>query len=241
MENAMETTPTALSGLIVLAITIGFTHTLIGIDHSLPFVVMGRAHKWPLRKVLGITALCGLGHVLSSIVLGVMGISLGTALEKLEWIEASRGDLAAWLLIVFGFSYAAWSFAKQRRLGGHAHSHGTHVHTHEGEEGEHQHKDALSQNAAGMTAWSLFVIFVLGPCEPLIPLLMVPSMRWGTSSMMLVAFAFGATTIATMMAVVTIGYVGLTIPTFERLERHVHTLAGLAIASSGLAIQVLGI
>lgn len=247
----MEPTP-ALSVLLTTAVSIGFFHTLIGIDHSLPFVVMGRAHGWSLRKVLGVTALCGLGHVLSSVVLGVAGIGLGTALSKLEWIEASRGDLAAWSLILFGLTYAGWSMAKTRRATEHVHEHDgvVHSHEHDGEAGDghshshhgHSHGAGLdAEKAASMTAWSLFVIFVLGPCEPLIPLLMVPAMKWGAASCALVALAFGLTTIGTMMAVVTVGYVGLQMPVFERLERHVHTAAGLAIAGSGLAIKALGI
>lgn len=238
----MDQASPALDVLLTTAVSIGFFHTLIGVDHSLPFVVMGRAQGWPLRKVLGITFLCGLGHVLSSVVLGVAGIGLGAAVEKLEWIEASRGELAAWSLIVFGLTYAAWSFARSRRVTEHTHVHedGTvHAH-HHGEGGGHGHGlDASS--VAGMTAWSLFVIFVLGPCEPLIPLLMVPALGWGWGSVVLVATAFGVTTIATMMTVVTVGYLGLGVPKFRKLEKHAHTLAGLAIASSGLAIQALGI
>ena len=92
-----------------------------------------------------------------------------------------------------------------------------------------------------MTAWSLFIIFVLGPCEPLIPLLMVPALDYGAWGVVQVALAFGLTTIGTMMLVVTVGYYGLKLSAFRRLEAHANTLAGLAIAASGLAIQVFGI
>ena len=71
-------------------------HTLIGLDHTLPFVVLGRSQGWSLRKTLALTALCGLGHVLSSIVLGLLGIWLGIGLAGLEGIEASRGNLEAY-------------------------------------------------------------------------------------------------------------------------------------------------
>ena len=58
---------TSLEVLLFSAASIGFVHTLIGIDHSLPFVVLGRARGWSLRKVWSITFLCGFGHVLSSV------------------------------------------------------------------------------------------------------------------------------------------------------------------------------
>ena len=92
-----------------------------------------------------------------------------------------------------------------------------------------------------LTAWSLFIIFTLGPCEPLVPLLLIPAGDLGAMPVALVAGAFGVTTIATMSALVTLGYFGLKLPSLRRLEAHTHTLAGLAIAGSGLAIQLLGI
>ena len=96
---------TGLNILLMSGISIGFIHTLIGVDHSLPFVVLGRAQGWSLTKVLTITGLCGLGHVLSSVVLGTAGIGLGVAISRLEWVEGVRGSLAAWTLIIFGLTY----------------------------------------------------------------------------------------------------------------------------------------
>ena len=55
--------------LSVTAITLGFVHTILGPDHYLPFIVLSEARKWSLRKTMLITFLCGLGHVLSSVVL----------------------------------------------------------------------------------------------------------------------------------------------------------------------------
>lgn len=226
--------------LLTAAVSIGFYHTLIGVDHSLPFIVLGRSRGWSLRKVLLITGVCGLGHVLSSVVLGVFGIGIGVALTKLEWLEASRGTLAAWLLIGFGLLYTAWSLARLRREHRHAHAHGDGtVHTH-----RHDRKHLYEQRAhdgRSITFWSLFVIFVLGPCEPLIPLLMAPAATLGASAVLLVALTFGLVTIGTMLVVVTLGHYALRITVIRPLERYANILAGLAIMVSGLAIQLLGI
>ena len=230
---------TGLNILLMSGIGIGFIHTLIGVDHSLPFVVLGRAQGWSLTKLLTITGVCGLGHVLSSVVLGTVGIGLGVAISQLEWLEGARGSLAAWTLIIFGLTYAAWSFARQRRRQRHTHEHQGLVHSHE-HSGDASHKHG-SLSPTTVTAWSLFVIFLLGPCEPLIPLLMVPALDYGTSGVIQVALAFGLTTIGTMLLVVTIGYYGLKMAAVRPLEAHANTLAGLAIAASGLAIQLFGI
>jgi len=84
------------------AATIGFVHTVVGPDHYLPFIVISRARKWSLPKTLFISFLCGLGHVLSSVVLGFLGIALGLAVGHLEKVESTRGSIASWLLIGFG-------------------------------------------------------------------------------------------------------------------------------------------
>ncbi len=232
----MDPTVTVLLGS---AIGVAFVHTLIGIDHSLPFVVLGKANGWSLRKTLGLTTLCGVGHVLSSVVLGLVGIGLGTAVTSLAIIEASRGTLAAWTLIVFGLVYAGWAFARRRRGTRHAHQHDGLVHSHADGGPTHQHSPHSA--TAAITAWSLFVIFVLGPCEPLIPLLMIPAAGMGTEVVILVTATFGVVTVATMLGLVTLAYHGLRLRRMHWLEHHAHVMAGLAIAASGAVIRLLGI
>jgi hypothetical protein len=125
---------TPLSILLTTAVTIAAVHTLVGVDHTLPFVAMGRARGWTLRKTLGVTALCGLGHVASSVVLGVAGIALGVAAHRLEWIQSGRGSLAAWSLIAFGAFFVGRSLMRGHRAHRHVHEHAHHdgvVHAHE--------------------------------------------------------------------------------------------------------------
>lgn len=228
-----------LQTLMFSAGAIGLLHTLIGIDHTLPFVVLGRARNWSLPKTLTITGLCGVGHVLSSVFIGVIGIGLGVAVEWLEWIEGARGNLAAWGLIAFGLTYAGWALARRRRRQHHVHRHAdglVHVHTYDLL--EHRHE---SRKPSMLTAWSLFLIFVLGPCEPLIPLLMVPALEWGTAEAVLVSLVFAVVTLGTMIALVTAGYYGMRLPVLRRFEVHADVLAGLAIAVTGFAIKLVGI
>ena len=85
--------------LIGTAASIGFTHTILGPDHYLPFIVLAKARQWTSIKTAIITLLCGIGHILSSIALGFIGIAIGTAVFRLESIESFRGEVAAWLLL----------------------------------------------------------------------------------------------------------------------------------------------
>ncbi len=229
--------------LLSTAVGIGFLHTLIGVDHSLPFVVLGRAQGWSVRKLLAITTLCGFGHVLSSVILGFVGIALGVAAERLQWIETRRGEIAAWLLIGFGLAYASWAFYRSLRNRPHRHVHFhpdelSHAHEHR-HQTEHLHPHQLDRRA--FTIWTLFIVFVFGPCEPLIPLLMVPALKHEWYGVALVAIVFSVATVGTMVVVVLAGFYGLRPSFFSFFERHVHVVAGLMIAASGVAIKAFGL
>ena len=76
--------------LMATAASIGVVHTLLGPDHYVPFIVLAKARGWSLARTAGITVLCGLGHVLSSVVLGMAGIALGLAVHRLGVAEDGR-------------------------------------------------------------------------------------------------------------------------------------------------------
>lgn len=230
--------------LAVTAATIGFVHTVMGPDHYLPFVVIGRSRRWRLKRTLTITALCGVGHVLGSVVLGLLGIGLGVAVGQLNVIEGLRGDLAAWLLISFGLVYAVWGLRKALRDRPHVHRHEhadgtTHEH-HHSHHHEHAHVHEAPDTKGSVTPWALFVIFVLGPCEPLVPILMYPAAKSSLSGLALVTGIFALTTVATMVLMVLLAERGVRLIPLGRAERYTHLIAGLAILGSGLAIQYLG-
>jgi sulfite exporter TauE/SafE len=226
------------------AVFLGFFHTLVGPDHYLPFIAMAKARQWRMRRTLAIAFVCGLGHVLSSVLLGFLGLALGVAVGRLEAAESWRGNAAAWLFIGFGFAYMVWGLhrALRNRPHRHAHSHADgsvheHVHQHES---EHAHVHERREKA-NITPWVLFTLFVFGPCEPLIPLVMYPAARHSLAGVALVAAAFAAATIATMLAIIALSAWGLRFVRLGRLERYAHALAGGTIFLSGLAVQFLGL
>jgi len=229
--------------LATTAVTLGFVHTLIGPDHYLPFIVISEARKWSLRKTLLITLVCGIGHVFSSIVLGFIGIAAGISLSRLEFFESFRGNIAAWLLIAFGLVYAVISlrnlYRKKNHQHKHAHINGTvHEHSHN-HKSEHTHiHDA---DKANMTPWVLFLIFVFGPCEPLIPLVMYPAASNNISGIILVSLLFAVATIGTMMAIVAAFRLGFSHINLKPVEKYANVIAGFTIFLSGLAIQFLGL
>jgi nickel/cobalt exporter len=226
--------------LILTALSIGLVHTLIGPDHYLPFIALSRARQWSYPRTLIITVICGVGHVLSSVVIGIIGIGTGMAISRISGLEKLRGDIAAYLLLGFGLAYMSWGIRKAIRAQTHSHSHthldGTiHEHRH-----DHQRNHSHIHSRKNTTFWWLFVIFVLGPCEPLIPLLMVPAATVNAGGVVLVTLAFSLSTITTMSVVVSLAYFGLKQLRFRFLERYVHVLGGAIITLSGAGMIFLG-
>ncbi|MEM1412742.1 MAG: hypothetical protein AAGH19_10335, partial [Pseudomonadota bacterium] len=150
--------------------------------------------------------------------------------------------------------------AHEGALHTHPHSHtGDHVHVHDevrvqDEVRAHDKVRAQDKVAAGDDAgghelegrrsiapWIIFIIFVLGPCEPLIPLLMYPAATHSVPGVLLVTTIFGVVTVLTMLVAVTVAVVGLSRFKFGRLAYYDHALAGFAVLACGLAITFLGL
>jgi len=229
--------------LLYTAASIAILHTVLGPDHYLVFTAMGKARGWSLSKTLRITTLCGLGHVASSIVIGTAGILLGAKLATLVDIEGARGNLASYALLAFGLVYFAWGIKKAGR--GHVHSH---VHVHEDVMHDHVHDHHTSHAhvhkegaRSGITPWVMFIVFVLGPCEALIPLLMYPAAQKSNGLVVLVAVVFGVVTLLTMLACVAVTTVGLDRLRLPSTGRYAHAVAGASIAVCGGLITFLGL
>ncbi len=227
--------------LLGTAMSLGFIHTLMGPDHYLPFVAMARIGRWSGAKTALITFLCGIGHILSSVALAFIGIGFGIAVTRLKAIESARGEIAAWLLIAFGFTYFVWGLRRAIRGKPHHHHHlhedeGLHAHEHD-HTGEHTHV----HHAEKMTPWILFTIFVFGPCEVLIPLLMATAARHPMHDVLLVTGSFGVPTIVTMLGVVMASHYGLSRIRLGGLERYSYAAAGLVVLMCGGAIKWLGL
>ncbi|MFC2154735.1 sulfite exporter TauE/SafE family protein [Candidatus Altiarchaeota archaeon] len=207
--------------LMGTAAIIGILHTLMGPDHYLPFIAISKARNWTQKKTALITFICGIGHVASSVVLGFLGILLGIGVSRLEFIEASRGELAAWLLIGFGLAYTVWGIHQVLKKKVHVHKHET--------------------DDKNITPWILFIIFVFGPCEPLIPILMYPAAKGSLWMLLPVTLVFAAATIGTMLAMVLSLSTSLAKIKHSTLAKYAHPLAGFVIFISGAGIKFLGL
>ena len=229
-----------LAGTAAIAVT----HTLLGPDHYLPFVMMAHGGRWSRAKTARVTALCGLGHVASSLMLGALGVLAGMAVHQMQGWESARGDWAAWGLVGLGVAYALWGLRRAIREGQGLvpHSHGfVHVHRHGDHAHAHPHGADPGRVRSRMSFWALFALFVLGPCEPLIPLFVMPASRGRWELAAGLALLFTVLTVACMVAAVLAMQSGLMRLPLQGLERWAHVMAGGVIAASGLAIVLLGL
>lgn len=225
--------------LSLSAASLGFIHTVLGPDHYLPFIVLSKARQWSPYKTMWITFISGIGHVGSSILIGMIGIALGISLNRLEYVEAFRGEIVAWMLFAFGIAYTLYGIYKYFKSSHHAHF-PSFLMPKQIRGLEHLPMEEQQEDNIRLTPWILFLIFVFGPCEVLIPLLLFPAYEHQVSAMFIVSLIFGIVTISTMMLMVYLGNKGTTLIRFRNQERYVHLLAGLVILMSGTGMLFLG-
>jgi sulfite exporter TauE/SafE len=240
--------------LSLTAASIGVLHTLLGPDHFIPFVAMSRAGNWSARRTLWVTAGCGLGHVAGSVLIGFLGLALGVVVMKLEAFESLRGDTAAWMLIAFGLAYLTWGIVQAIRTTPHAHVHarvdGTmQSHSHVGTASHgHVHTAPMAAHVASeaetgavvasvWSPWLLLLVFMFGPCEPLIPLLMYPAAKASPWAVVAVVASFTLATVATMTLTVMVMRFGMSFLHLPQLSRFSHAFAGLAILVCGMLVK----
>ena len=179
-----------------------------------------------------------------SVALGLLGVFFGWSIYRIEIFENFRGDIAAWLLIIFGGVYLIWGLIRAFRNKPHTHWHHhmdgnihKHIHIHSG---EHTHVHEIAEGKK-LTPWVLFIIFVFGPCEPLIPLLIFPASEGSWLGLVLVIVVFSLATILTMTTIVYLSVSGLKLVYLGKMERFSHAIAGSFLFLSGIGIQFLGL
>ncbi|MBN2510599.1 MAG: hypothetical protein JXB03_09985 [Spirochaetales bacterium] len=204
-----------LSALLVTAVLTGVLHTVAGPDHYVPFIALGRARNWSVAKTSAITLIAGSGHVLSSILIGFIGLGLSIQLDLLTAIESVRGDVAAWFFIAFGLAYMVWGISTMKA----------------------RQSSPVTPKSNTLVGWILFIIFAFGPCEPLIPLFIYPAATIGIPAALLVSFVFLAGTLSTMLVMVLASTFGLKfLPV--KLHGYAHPVAGSIILVCGLLIKL---
>lgn len=230
---------TELEVLMITSVSIACLHTLTGPDHYIPFIALSKARNWSFPQTLFWTVVCGCGHVWSSVLLGLGGAAVGWSLSKVKWLENIRGGIAGWALITFGIIYGIWGLIKAKK--GIRHKHFDVYDDGSIYVFEHNHGQLVAPNERhAVTPWVMFLIFVLGPCEPMIPLLSFPAIKKSFSALVSLIIVYTIFTLATMIVMVILGYYGFALSKTEKLERYVHAIGGVTIFACGAGMVLLG-
>jgi hypothetical protein len=203
----------SLFALLLTSASLAFVHTLVCADHYIPFIAMGKSNGWTVRKTLAVTALCGMGRIISSALLGLAGIALSLGTANLMGIADIRGEFAVWLMIAFGLVYMVYGIRKAIK------------------------DTPCSCSHSKKTVCGLLILYALIPCEPMIPVMMFPAFaQSGVLGLVAVTLTYAAVTVAAMTGMTFIGIKGLQMVKLRRLERYAHALAGFAVFACGVAV-----
>lgn len=186
--------------------------------HWLPFVLVGRAQRWSLPKVLTAVATAGLAHIATTAVVGGLIIAAGLALD--QWVAGFLPHLSAVLLFLFGAFYLVKSAIRRPIMAG-----GPALDLAE---------PTVSHAAA---FWGLVAMLAVTPGEVLLPIYM-SSAQEGLTALILLTVAFAAGTILGMGVFTTLARAGASVLRLERWARYEGVVLGVALIALGLLVAL---
>ncbi|MDP2653737.1 MAG: hypothetical protein Q8Q08_06870 [Candidatus Omnitrophota bacterium] len=203
------------------AVILGFSHTIFSPDHYVPFIALAKANRWSFPKSFLLIVVCGTAHVFSSVLIGWWGLKFLVSLQDLQFIDSFREAILAWALICFGLLYVLRGMKRTWQ-------------------GRRRSVSSNPVPPAGFLQGFLISIALLGPCEPLIPL-MGFSQQLPPFSFAGIVAVFGLTTVFTMLGIVltTLTVFRWNIVKIRIRDTSSHALAGGAVVLCGLAVCFL--
>lgn len=186
--------------------------------HWLPFVLVGRAQGWGIRKV-GLTVVAaGLVHVLTTALIGALVIVAGVALDR--WIHGVLPHLSSALLFLFGAFYLAryWHRTTAPDCKGCEHD-----------------EPKVSDRAAFL---GLIALMAASPGEVLLPLYL-SSATHGIALFAALTMGFALGTIAGMLLLTSLAMAGYSVLRLERWARYEGVVLGASLIVLGFIMALV--
>jgi hypothetical protein len=203
------------------AVTVAALHSLAP-DHWMPIAALARAQRWSAARTSRITLACGLGHVTTSVALGLLGVFFGV--EVFATFGSRLESIAGLMLIAFGIGYGVWGL---KHAAAHVHGHGHHHYDH-----VHEPQQA--------TPWTLFLVYLADPCVAILPL-MVATAPLGWLPLLGLVVLYETTTIVTMaLLVLPARSAANTVVRGQWVHHYLDAVAGGFIAAVGVTVAILG-
>lgn len=198
-----------LWNLLIGSVLLGSVHAAIP-NHWLPVVLIGRAEGWSERETLGVVALSGFFHTLSTVVLGVVIGAIGV--EVSERLEAQTRLVASLLIVFMGLIYFAM--------------HDTNA--------PHEHVPrGLSGRSKGTIITTLSLAMLFSPCLE-IETFFFTAGTLGWTAITTLAVAYTLVTIACMVALTSLSYRGMARVNWHWLDHNEKRLTGGILIALGI-------
>ncbi|MFZ4167030.1 hypothetical protein [Brevundimonas sp. NPDC058933] len=185
--------------------------------HWLPFVLVGRAQRWSLARVMTVVVTAGLAHIASTALVGSLIVAAGLALNA--WIGGLLPHLSAALLFLLGAFYLARA-SLQKPI------------TATGPEVDLP-EPAVSDRAA---FWGLVLMMAVTPGEVLLPIYL-SSATEGVMALSLLTLSFAAGTVLGMTLLAALASAGYSILRLERWARYEGAILGVALILIGFLVM----
>lgn len=213
-------TPSALEQPVILSLlgasfVTAFLHAALP-THWLPFVLVGRAQRWSLPRMLGAVTTAGLAHILTTAVVGGLIVAAGLAMD--QWVSGLLPHLSAVLLFLFGAFYLSRSLIRRPVAAG-----GPPLELAE---------PAVSHAAA---FWGLVVMMAVSPGEVLLPIYLSQAEQ-GLAVLAALTVVFALGTIGGMAVFTLAARAGWSVLRLERWARYEGAVLGGALIVIGLLV-----
>ena len=212
---------TGLSQIIVGAFLLSIVHASIP-NHWIPLVALSKAEKWNEKLTMGITAIAGFAHTLSTIIIGIIVGFFGYKLS--DSYSFIVGVIAPSLLILLGIIYLIYSIRDNK----HRHHH----HSHEINIDDANLTSAKKKTTAIIL--TLTISMFSSPCLEIEAYFFVAS-SLGWQGIISVSVIYTIITIAGMLLLVWLGMKGVRKIKSHFLEHHEKTITGILLIVLGIA------
>jgi putative Mn2+ efflux pump MntP len=207
--------------LVVAAVVVSVVHGLLP-NHWAPFVLIGRAQKWSLRKMLGVLVLAGAAHIAIAGVLALATLLVGIAV--MDHIGDWAHTIPGLILLGFGITYVVVDLVRGES---HQHHHDVHVAAREG----------MSDRTATTT---LILLLALSPCEAMVPVFVSAAPTGDPLFLVLLVVLAGIASLGVMTAAAVLAWLGMARISFGWVAHHERLVMGLILGVIGLATLLLG-
>ena len=210
----MENSLTALSQIIVGAFLLSIVHASIP-NHWIPLVALSKSENWNEKSTMGITAIAGFSHTLSTIIIGIIVGFFGYKLSGSYSFIISV--IAPSILIILGIVYIIISIRSNK----HHHHHDIHF-------------DDKKKKTTTAIILALTISMFLSPCLEIEAYFFVAS-KLGWEGIIAVSIIYTIITIAGMLLLVWLGMRGIRKIKSHFLEHHEKTITGTLLIILGIA------